>query len=160
MVLIVGKTKNALKKRIWIILIIVLGCGIVIGILFYPLYVRYVAVNYAREFATVLNSHDIKKYDAFFEKDTVFKYGGKEITYADVREQLAKNQNFESADSYGHLEENIGIFCTKEYRVSLMLPISTYDDEFSGIVEGWFVLQRKCMLFFEIKEVEIYEIEN
>lgn len=139
----------------------IIGCVIAIaGMFFYPLYVRYVAGSYAKEFATVLNSHDRKRYDDFFEEDTVFKYGENEIPYADVREYVLKIQDFASADSYGHLKEDARIFRTKEYKVSLMLPISSSEEGYSGIVEGWFVLRRKNVLFFEIKEVGFYDVGN
>ncbi len=141
----------------------IIGCVIAIafaGMLFYPLYVRYVAGIYAKEFATVLNSHDRKRYDDFFEEDTVFKYGEKEISYADAREYILQIQDFASGDSYGHLEEHAQIFGTKEYKVSLMLPVSTAEGGYSGIAEGWFMLRRKNVLFFEIKEVGFYDVGN
>lgn len=61
-----------------------------------------------------------------------------------------------------HLMEMSGLcrfFCyfEKEYEVSLMLPVRVNNGEFNGILEGWFVLKRKCIFLFEIKEVGVYK---
>ncbi len=157
--IIVGRTRKVFKRKY--ITFGMIGCVITIifvgGVFFYPLYVRYVAGNYAKEFAVVLNSHDMKKYDAFFNEDTVFRYGDKEITYADARKHISQIREFESKDSYGHLDENTNVFAEKEYEVSLMLPVRVNNGEFNGILEGWLVLKRKCIFLSEIKEVGVYK---
>ncbi len=94
-----------------------------------PWYVKGVAGIYTRNFADVLNSHNTKSYDRFFSKDTIFELNGKQITYADAKENMEKMQAFTSRFSYGHLEEwtnrkeFFAVAISKEYSVCLRLPI-------------------------------------
>ena len=123
----------------------------------YPFYVHWAAGNYTKKFADVLNSHDMKQYDRFFDDDLIFELNGKEITYADARESMERTQKFSSVGSYGHLDEFTNVFLEKEYEVYLMLPISKYDNGNDivtlGIVEGTIILERKWILFFPMKKV-------
>lgn len=123
----------------------------------YPFYVHWVAGNYTKKFADVLNSHDMKQYDKFFDDDLIFELNGKEITYADARESMERTQKFSSVGSYGYLDEYTNVFLEKEYEVSLMLPISEYDNGNDivnlGMVEGTIILERKWILFFPMKKV-------
>lgn len=65
----------------------------------------------------------------FFSKDTIFELNGKQITYADAKENMEKMQAFTSRFSYGHLEEwtnrkeFFAVAISKEYSVCLRLPI-------------------------------------
>lgn len=49
------------------IMIITIIC-IALYFTIYPIYIKCIAGNYARKFADVLNSHDVEKYDVFFQK--------------------------------------------------------------------------------------------
>lgn len=146
---------------------------ILITLLFviYPFYIRWIAGNYARKFADVLNSHDIENYDKFFSEDTVFKLDNRQMKYINAKENMVKVQTFTSNGSYGHLEEYddfkdlfVNTYIRKESTVTFMLPISDYqngDDIVNvGIIEGEMVLQRKWLFFFDIEQVTFYSDSN
>lgn len=65
-------------------------------------------------------------------------------------------KTFNSAYSYGHLEEGTNVFTSKKYVSSLMLPIVDYN-EHNFMLEGEFILQRKYLLFFDIEKVTFYD---
>lgn len=129
----------------------------------YPWYVHWVGGKYAQQFSVVLDSHDMEQYDKFFSEDTIFELNGKQIKYIDAKENMQKMQSFTSRGSYGHLdewfdfEEYIMNNIRKEYNVSLMLPISDYQNGEDivqvGIIEGEMVLKRKWIFFFDIEKV-------
>ena len=52
---------------------------IVILIIVYPYYIHYIVGYYSKQFATVLNSHNIEQYDQFFSEYTVFEVKGKKL---------------------------------------------------------------------------------
>lgn len=127
----------------------------------------WIAGNYVKEIANVLNSHDMEKYNKFFSKDTVFKLNDRQIKYVNAKENMVKVQTFTSSDSYGQLEEYddfkelfVNTYIKKEYTLSLMLPISDYqkgdDIVHVGIIEGEMVLKRKWLFFFDIEQVTFY----
>ncbi|MDE6844258.1 MAG: hypothetical protein K2J99_00620 [Lachnospiraceae bacterium] len=133
----------------------------------YPFCIRWIAGNYAKKIANVLNSHDMEKYDNFFSEDTVFKLNDRQIKYVNAKENMVKVQTFTSSGSYGHLEEYddfrelfVNTYIKKEYTVSLMLPISDYqkgdDIVHVGTIEGEMVLKRKWLFFFDIEQVTFY----
>ena len=146
-----------IKKLLWICFI---GLTAAFLYIIYPFYVHWAAGNYTKKFAGVLNSHDMKQYDRFFDDDTVFELNGKDITYADARESMERVQKFSSGGSYGHLSEYTNVFLEKEYDVSLMLSISKYDNGNDivtvGGLEGGIILERKWIFFFHMKKVEFY----
>lgn len=122
----------------------------------YPQYVRYAAGYYAKQFATVLNTHNIEQYNQFFSEDTIFVVKGKEINYLNARNNMAEKKTYNSAYSYGHLKEGTNVFIGKKYISSLMLPITDYNKH-NFTLEGEFVLQRKFLFFFEIEKVIFYD---
>ena len=141
---------------------------IVLYLIIYPFYIRWIAGNYAKEFAHVLNSHDMEKYDKFFSEDTVFELNGKQIKYEDAKENMKKVQAFTSKGSYGHLEEEydfweliMNVYVKKEYTVSLMLPVWDYRVGEHiitvGIIEGEMILKRKAIFFYDIEQVTFYD---
>lgn len=141
---------------------------IVLYLIIYPFYIRWIAGNYAKEFAYVLNSHDMKKYDKFFSEDTVFELNDRQIKYADAKENMKKVQAFTSKGSYGHLEEEydfweliMNVYVKKEYTVSLMLPVWDYRVGEHiitvGIIEGEMILKRKAIFFYDIEQVTFYD---
>ena len=141
---------------------------IVLYLIAYPFYIRWIAGNYAKEFAHVLNSHDTKKYDKFFCEDTVFELNGRQIKYADAKENMEKVQTFTCEGSYGHLEEECDfwefikhVYVKKDYTVSLMLPVWDYRVGEHiitvGIIEGEMILKRKAIIFYEIEQVTFYD---
>lgn len=141
---------------------------IVLYLIIYPFYIRWIAGNYTKKFAYVLNSHDMKKYDKFFTEDTVFELNGRQIKYADAKENMEKVQTFTSKDSYGHLEEEYdfwkwikNVYVKKEYTVSLMLPVWDYRVGEHiipvGIIEGEMILKRKAIFFYNIEQVTFYD---
>ena len=145
------------------IMIITIIC-IALYFTIYPIYIKCIAGNYARKFADVLNSHDVEKYDVFFSEDTVFELNGKEIKYVDAKENMEKVQAFTSRYSYGHLDEwfdfkelIVNTYIRKEYTVSLMLPISDYQDGENIFIEGEMILKRKWIFFFDIERVTFYD---
>ena len=85
-------------------------------IILYPYYVRWSVGNYSKQFATVLDSHSIEQYDQLFSHDTVFEVNGEEIDYFNVRENMIKEKNYNSANSYGNLQEGTNVFTNKEYK--------------------------------------------
>lgn len=121
------------------------------------MYVHWIAGNYTKKFAVVLNSHDMKQYDKFFSKDTVFELNGEEIEYMEARENMEKVQNFKSGGSYGNLSQYTNVYFAKEYEVGLMLPITEYDNGEDivrvGMLEGDIILERRWIFFFRIKKV-------
>jgi len=122
----------------------------------YPYYIHYIVGYYSKQFATVLNSHNIEQYDQFFSEYTVFEVKGKKINYINARENMVAIKTFNSAYSYGHLEEGTNVFTSKKYVSSLMLPIVDYN-EHNFMLEGEFILQRKYLLFFDIEKVTFYD---
>ena len=141
---------------------------IVLYLIIYPFYIRWVAGNYTKEFAHVLNSHDMEKYDKFFSEDTVFELNGRQVKYADAKENMEKVQAFTSGGSYGHLEETydfweliMNVYVKKEYNVSLMLPVWDYQAGEHiipvGIIEGEMILKRKAIFFYDIEQVTFYD---
>ena len=86
---------------------------IVILIIVYPYYIHYIVGYYSKQFATVLNSHNIEQYDQFFSEYTVFEVKGKKINYINARENMVAIKTFNSAYSYGHLEEGTNVFMYK-----------------------------------------------
>ena len=141
---------------------------IVLYLIIYPFYIRWVAGNYAKEFAHVLNSHDMKKYDKFFSEDTVFELSDRQVKYADAKENMEKVQAFTCEGSYGHLEEEYDfwelikhVYVKKEYNVSLMLPVWDYQAGEHiitvGIIEGEMILKRKAIIFYDIEQVTFYD---
>ena len=147
-----------IKKFLWICFIGLTAAFLCILFLFYS---HWIAGNCRTKFADVLNFHDMKQYDKFFDDDTVFELNGKEITYAEARESMERVQKFSSAYSYGNLPEDLNEYFKKEYEVGLMLPISEYDNGNDivtlGILEGEIILERKWILFFHIKKVIFYD---
>ena len=148
--------------------IIFLIICIVLYLIIYPFYIRWVAGNYTKEFAHVLNSHDMEKYDRFFSKDTVFELNGRQVKYTDARENMEKVQTFTREGSYGHLEEEHDfwelikhVYVKKEYNVSLMLPVWDYQAGEHiipvGIIEGEMILKRKAIIFYDIEQVTFYD---
>ena len=108
---------------------------ILITLLFviYPFYIRWIAGNYARKFADVLNLHDMEKYDKFFSEDTVFRLEDRQMKYVNAKENMVKVQTFTSNSSYGHLEVYVDFndlfvntYIMIEYTVTLWLPISDF----------------------------------
>ncbi len=146
-----------IKKFLWICFIGLTAAFLCILFLFYS---HWIAGNYRTKFADVLNSHDMKQYDKFFDDDTVFELNGKKITYAEARESMEKTQKFSSVGSYGSLPEDLNEYFKKEYEVGLMLPISEYDNGNDivtvGGLEGEIILERKWIFFFHMKKVEFY----
>lgn len=143
--------------------------GIIIGIICIaiyfavcPLYIKWVFGNYTRQFADVLNSHDMVRYDDFFAEDTVFELDGRQIKYADAKENMENMQTFTSVGSYGFLDEWFAFkeyimeAVRKEHRGCLMLPLS---DSQNGklFIEGEIILERKWLFFFDIEKVTFYE---
>lgn len=159
------KTKTGTKRRginrlMWIGLVVIIAaflCAV------YPLYVHWVAGNYTKKFAVVLNSHDMKQYDRFFSKSTVFELDGEEIEYSEARENMEKLQNFLCGSSYGNLSQYTKVYFDKEYEVGLMLPITEYNNGEEivrvGMLEGDIILERKWIFFFRIKKV-IFGYDN
>lgn len=150
--------RKVVKKLIWIgliILIVAFICAV------YPLYVHWVAGNYTKKFAVVLNSHDIKQYDKFFFKDTVFELNGEEIEYSKARENMEKVQEFSCGSSYGNESLVTNVYFKKEYDVGLMLPIIDYNNGKGfatlGILEADITLERRWIFFFRIKKVSFYD---
>lgn len=149
-----------IKKR----RIMILTCSIVfllIYIALYPLYVKAVCNwGYALNFAKVLDTHDLKVYDMFFSKDTVFNINGEEMTYLEFRERIADNQGFDAYGSYGHVGENSQLYGNTEFTISLMLPIEGVfaGYESKGMNEGEIIVKNYGLLFFKIEyfELEIY----
>ena len=151
-------------KRIMIIAIVCIALYFTI----YPLYIKWIAGNYAKKFSDVLNSHDMEMYDNFFSKDTIFEFesSGRQIKYIDAKKNMEKMQAFTSKGSYGHLEEWFDFkefimnAIRKEYCVYLRLPISDYQNGENivevGIIEGEMILKRKWMFFFDIEKVTFY----
>lgn len=141
---------------------------IVLYLIISPFYIRWIAGNYAKKFAHVLNSHDMEKYDKFFSEDTVFELNGKQIKYEDAKENMEKVQTFTCDGSYGHLEEEydfwksiMNAYVKKEYTVSLMLPVWDYQVGEHiitvGIIEGEMILKRKAIFFYDIEQVTFYD---
>ena len=129
--------------------------------LVYPLYVHWIAGQYAKQFGIILDSHDMEKYDSSFDEDTLFVWNGKEVCYSDARNNMNQLKSFTSAGAYGHLDGDANLYADREYIVSLMLPISNFDDgtviREVGILEGEFTIQRKWLFFFHIKQVIFYD---
>ena len=117
------------------IMIIAIVC-IILYFTIYPLYIRWIAGNYAKKFSDVLNSHDMEKMQAFTSKGS---YGRLEEWY--------------------DYKELIMITCLrKEYTVDFFLPISDYHDgkDTKPFIEGEMILKRKWMFFFDIEKVTFY----
>lgn len=146
------------KQIIWISLILIL---FLIFLLAYPLYVHWIAGHYAKQFGIILDLHDMQKYDSFFDEDTLFVWNGKQILYSDARNNMNQLKSFTSAGAYGHLDEDTNVYTDREYVVSLMLPISDFDEGAAtrepGILEGEFIIQRKWLFFFRIKQVYFFD---
>lgn len=82
----------------------------------------------------------------------------------DAKENMEKVQAFTSRYSYGHLDEwfdfkelIVNTYIRKEYTVSLMLPISDYQDGENIFIEGEMILKRKWIFFFDIERVTFYD---
>lgn len=155
-----GTMRKVKNKLMWIGLVLLIAaflCAV------YPLYVHWVASNYTKKFAVVLNSHDMKQYDRFFSKSTVFELDGEEIEYSKARDNMEKVQSFSSSSSYGNLSQYTNVYFDKEYDVGLMLPITEYDNGKDivrvGMLEGDIILERKWIFFFRIKKV-IFSYDN
>lgn len=152
--------RKVVNKLKWIglIVLIVAFIGAV-----YPLYVHWVAGNYTKKFAIILNSHDMKQYDKFFSKDTVFELNGEEIEYSKARENMEKVQKFSCGSSYGNESLVTNVYFEKEFDVGLMLPIAEYDNGEDivkvGMLEADIILERKWIFFFSIKNV-IFDYDN
>lgn len=125
-------------------------------IIVYPYYIHWIVGYYSKQFAVVLDSHNIERYDHFFSEHTVFEVNGKKVNYLNARESMIKEKKYNSAYSYGSLQEGINVFTNKEYVSSLMLPIGNYNEHYF-MLEGEFILRRKFLFFFEIEEVFFYE---
>lgn len=93
-----------MSKSHFKVIVLLIIC-IVLYLIIYPFYIRWIAGSCAKKFAYVLNSHDMEKYDNFFSEDTVFELNGKQIKYEDAKENMEKVQTFTCDGSYGHLEE-------------------------------------------------------
>ncbi|MCM1049480.1 MAG: hypothetical protein NC433_13770 [Clostridiales bacterium] len=145
------------NRLMWIGLI-----GLIVALLcvIYPLYVHGVEGNYTKKFAVVLNSHDMRQYDKFFSKDTVFELNGEEVEYSKAREAMEKVQKFSCGSSYGDLGEFTDVYLQKEYEFGLMLPVSEYDNGKDivkiGMLEADIIMERKFLFFFSIKKVIFY----
>lgn len=136
-------------------IVIVIIC-IALCFAIYPFYIRWITGNYAKRFSVVLNSHDMKRYDSFFSKDTIFELDGKQIKYVDVKENMGKMQAFTSTGSYGHLRESYNykdLIMSRSYTVSFYLPIYDCPDRGNMFIGGYMILKRKWLFLFDIEKI-------
>lgn len=140
---------NRLKRKLKKMFFILVSLIIIVGVI-YPLLIIYTVRVSGKKFVKVMNSHDLRRYDAYFSHDTIFIVNGKKIKYSDIREKIVEKEFYIKEDSFytptdvPFDTEYIDYFKEMEFQVGLHggIILKYEDNNIEVNIDGILVLKR------------------